>query len=93
MIDLIAHQMHDDFGHTAGLAVARTLEDDVFHLAAAQVLNPLLAQNPGDRVGDVALTAAVRADDGGYSVSCEDYFGVVGEGFEAGDFQALEFEH
>ena len=76
-----------------GWTVARALEDDVFHLAAAQVFNPLLAQNPGNRVGDVALAAAVRADDGGYSVSCEDYFGVVGEGFEAGDFQALEFEH
>ena len=93
MIDLIAHQMHHDFGHATWLAVARALEDDVFHLAAAQMLNPLLAQNPCDGVGNVAFAAAVRAYDGGYSVSCEDYFGVVGEGFEAGDFQALEFEH
>src|SRR6185369_3328313 len=93
LVDLIANEVHHDFGHAAWLPVARALKDDVFHLAAAQVLHALLAQNPGNRIGDVAFTAAVRTDDGGYPVSCEDYFGVVGEGFEAGDFQALEFEH
>ena len=92
-IDFIAHHVHDDFGHAARLAVARALEDDVFHLAAAQVLNALLAQNPGNRVGNVALAAAVGPDNGGNSVPCEEYFGVVREGFEASDLQALEFEH
>ena len=92
-IDLVADQVHHDFRHTTCGPVARSLKDDVFHLAAAQVLDTLLAQNPRNRVSNVAFAAAVRADDGGYSVSCEDYFGVVGEGFEAGDFQALEFEH
>ena len=57
------------------------------------MLNALLAEDPGDSVGNVTLAAAVRANDGGDSVSSEDYFGVVGEGFKAGDFQALEFEH
>jgi hypothetical protein len=57
------------------------------------VFDALLAQNPGNRVGNIALAAAVGADDGGDSVSCEDYFGVVGEGFKPSDFQTLEFEH
>src|SRR5205085_9872061 len=90
---LVADHVHDDFGHATRRTIARSLKDDVFHLAAAQMFDPLLAQNPGNRVGHVALTAAIWADDGGNSVSSEDYFGVVGEGFEAGDFQALEFEH
>jgi hypothetical protein len=85
--------VHDHFRHAARRPVARALEDDVFHLAAAQVLNALLAEDPCDGVGNVALTAAVRTNDGSDSVSSEDYFGVVGEGFKASDFQALEFEH
>ena len=90
---LVTNHVHDDFGHAAWGTIARSLEDDVFHLAAAEMLYPLFAQNPGNRVGHVALTAAIWADDGGNSVSSKDYFGVVGEGFEASDFQALEFEH
>src|SRR3954471_17975682 len=39
------------------------VEDDVFHLVAAQALGALLAHHPGDGVGDVALAAPVRADD------------------------------
>ena len=92
-IDFVSDQVHDDFRHAAGRTITRALEDDVFHLAAAQVLNALLAEDPGNRVRDVALTAAVRTDDSGDSVSCEDYFSVIGEGFEPSDFQALQFEH
>jgi hypothetical protein len=57
------------------------------------VFDALFAEDPGNRVGNVAFAAAIWANDGGDSVSGEDYFGVVGEGFEAGDFQALQFEH
>jgi hypothetical protein len=57
------------------------------------MLNPLLSEDPRNRVGYVALAAAVWANDGGDPVSCEDYFGVVGEGFKPSDFQTLEFEH
>jgi hypothetical protein len=92
-IDFISDQVHDDFSHAAGGTITRALKDDVFHLAAAQVLNALLAEDPGNRVCDVTLAAAVWAYDGGDSVSSEDYFGVVGEGFEPSDFQALQFEH
>src|SRR5687768_13174105 len=92
-LNLVAHQVHYDFSHATRRTIARALKDDVFHLAAAQVLHTLLAQNPGNRVGHVALAAAVGANDGGDSISCEDYFGVVGEGFKPGDFKTLEFEH
>jgi hypothetical protein len=40
-------------------------EDDVLHLAAAQALGALLAEDPGDGVDDVGLARAVGADDGG----------------------------
>src|SRR5690242_6403900 len=85
--------MHHDFGHATRRPVACALKDNVLHFAAAQVLHALLAQHPGNRVRDVALTAAVWANDGGDSIPSEDYFGVVGEGFKPGDFQTLEFEH
>jgi len=49
------------------------------------VLDALFAQNPGDGVCDVTFAAAVRADDSRNTVSCEDKFRVIGEGFESGD--------
>ena len=62
-------------------------------LATPQVFDALLAEDPRDCVGHVALAATVGANDGCDSVSSEDYFGVIGEGLEASDFQALQFEH
>ena len=46
-----------------GLRRIAAVEDHVFHLVAAQALRALLAHHPGDGVGDVALAAAIRADD------------------------------
>ena len=40
---LVAHHVEHDLGHARGQAVLRPLEDDVLHLAAAQVLHLLLA--------------------------------------------------
>ena len=90
---LVAHHVEHDLRHPRRQAVLRALEDNVLHLAAAKVLDLLLAQDPRDCVGDVRLAAAVGADNHGDAVACEDEFCVVGEGFEAGDFEALEFEH
>ena len=53
------------FGGGAGLARVAAVEDDVLHLVAAQALGALLAKHPGDGVGDVALAAAVGADNRG----------------------------
>ena len=41
------------------------MEDQVLHAAAAQGLGTLLAERPANRLGDIALAAAVRADDPG----------------------------
>src|SRR5262249_14715395 len=68
-------------GHAAGFAGARTIEDHVEHLLAAQALGGLLAQHPADRIDDVALAAAVRPDDGG-DPAVEVELGLVGEAFE-----------
>ena len=60
------------------LARVAALEDDVLHVLAAQALGALLAQHPGDRIDDVALAAAVGADDGG-DASVEGELGPVRE--------------
>ena len=72
-----------------GLAGVAAAEDDVLHLVAAQALGALLAKHPGDGVGDVALAAAVGADDGG-DATVEGQLGAIGEGLESGDFEAFE---
>src|SRR5881392_2765193 len=56
-----------DLRHVHRPAPGRALEDDVFHLAAAQQARRLLAQDPADGIGDVGLAAAVRPYDRGDS--------------------------
>src|SRR6266496_4038457 len=46
------------------LARVAAAEDHVFHPLAAQAFGALLAHDPRDGVGDVALSAAVGPDDG-----------------------------
>jgi len=57
------------------------------------MLYPLLAQNPGDRVGDVALAAAIWSDNARDPLAGEDEVSVVREGLEARDFEASKLEH
>src|SRR5262249_2185662 len=90
---LVAHHVQHDLGHAARWTIARALKDNVFHLAAAQVLHALLAQNPGDGVGDVALAAAVRPDDRSYAITSEAKVSMIREGLEPCDFEALKLEH
>jgi len=78
-----------DFSHAAGRPIARPLKDHILHLAATQMLHALLAQYPGNGIGDVTLAAAVRTDNAGYSFTSEDEVGVVSKGLKAGYFQAL----
>ncbi len=80
------------FGHAGGLAVARAGEDDVFHAGAAQGLGRLLAQHPGDGVGNIRLAAAVGADDGRHTVPVELEFGAVAERLEPENLKPLQFE-
>ena len=67
---------------------AGAVEDDVGHLAAAQALGRLLAEDPADRVDDVALARPVRPDDAG-DARREVEPGLVGERLEADQFEAL----
>ena len=72
-------QRERDFRHAGGLAVACAGEDDVLHVDATQRSRRLLAEHPGDGVGDVRLSAAVRAHDGGNAVALEAELGAVAE--------------
>ena len=70
-----------DFGGPGGLARIGTVEDDVFHLVAAEALGALLAEHPRQRIGHVGLTAAVGSDNGGdTTVECQ--LGPIREGLE-----------
>ncbi len=67
------------------------LEDDVFHPAAAQLLGGLFAQHPADRVDDVRLAAAVRAENRRDAlVEIEDR--TIRERLEPLDLHALELQ-
>ncbi len=51
--------------HAQRFAAVGAVEYDIGHLAAAQGLGRLLAQNPADGIGDIGLAAAIRADNRG----------------------------
>jgi hypothetical protein len=78
-----------DFGEAQGLARVGAAEDHVLHLRAAQRRGTLLAEHPADGVGDVALAAAVGADDR-HHAGFEHEAGPVGEALEPVDFQRLQ---
>src|SRR5262249_30781165 len=63
--------------------------DDVGHLAAAQALGALLAEDPAHGIDDVGLSRAVWSHNGRDAVA-EVEGGLVGEALEADQFQALE---
>ena len=78
-----------DLGHAQRLVGVGAVEDHVRHRGAAQRRGALLAEDPADGVGDVALAAAVGADNGG-DARLEDEAGFRCEAFEADDFECLE---
>ena len=57
------------------------------------MLHALFAQNPGNRVGNIALAAAIRPDNARYSITSEDEVSMVRKGLEARDFEASKLEH
>src|SRR5690606_34597741 len=79
-------------GHTERLALLGAVEDDVFHRAGAHRLRALLAEHPGDRVREVRLAAAVRADDPGHAAGETD-LDRIDERLETRDLETLELEH
>ena len=52
-----------DFGEAHRLARRGAVKDQVFHATAAQRFRALLAERPTHRLRDIALAAAVGADD------------------------------
>ena len=92
VVDLGIDEGEGDLGHSGWLAVAGAGEDDVFHLDATEGFGGLLAEDPGDGVGDVGLAAAVGADDGGDAFAGELDLSAITEGLEAEDLDLLELE-
>ena len=80
---------HGDFGQSEAASRGRAVEDYIGHFAAAQTLRALLPQNPAHGVDDIALAAAVGADDP-RDPGREIELRLVGEALEAHQFQTLE---
>ena len=79
------------FAVRKGAAGFGAVEDDVLHGGAAQRLCRLLAEHPADGVCDVALAAAVRADDAGDAV-VEFDGGLVGKRLEPHELYFLKIQ-
>ena len=79
------------FRERARLATRSAVEDDVGHLLAAEALGALVAQDPLDRIDDVAFAAAVGSDDTGDSRS-EIETDAVRKALETEDFERLQHE-
>ena len=62
---VVALEQQRHLRHAERPVVGVAGEDDVLHRGAAEMLRALLAEHPADRVDDVRLAAAVRADDRG----------------------------
>jgi hypothetical protein len=78
-----------DLSHAEGGAGIGAREDDVGHLAAAEGLRGLLAEDPAHGVEDVGFAAAIGADDGGDAL-VEIQHSLNGEGLETEDLERLE---
>ena len=78
-----------NFSGRARLPGIAAVEDHVFHLVAAQALGALLAEDPRNGIGNVALAAPVGPDDGGDAL-IEGELRPIGEGLETRDFETLE---
>jgi hypothetical protein len=83
-----AGQPQADFGGGSRLARVAAVEDHVLHAVATQALGTLLAKDPGDRVGHVALAASIGADNRGDPL-VEGKLRAFGEGLEAVNLEAF----
>ena len=79
-----------DLGVVARRALAGAGEDHVVHARGAHGLERAFAHHPAQRLDEVRLAAAVRADDAGEAGLDLELCGVA-EALEAGEAQALEF--
>ncbi len=82
-------QRDGDLGQVETRLFVAAREDDVTRLARAQQAEALLAQTPAHCIDNVALAAAVRADDGRHP-RVKDELGAAGKRLEALDNDALD---
>ena len=78
-----------DLGEAHARAAVAARVDDLVHARAAQLAGVGLAERPADGVDEVALAAAVGADDGG-DARLEGDLAAAGEGLEPGDDDAAQ---
>jgi hypothetical protein len=86
-------QSDGDFRHAHGSAVSTAIKDDIFHLFAAKGFRALLAKNPGDGVGDIALAAPVRADDRSNTGIVNRDLSLFRERFKPNHLDTSKFQH
>ena len=89
VVNLGIDQRQRNLGHTGGLAVTRAGKDDVFHAGTAQRLGRLLAEHPGNGVGNIGLAAAIRADNRRHTVAMELEFSAIAKRLESEDLELL----
>src|SRR5690606_15348646 len=82
-------ELQADFGDAAGGAAGGAAEDDGVHLPAARLLGGGLSHDPAQRLDQVRLAAAVRADDAGQA-GLDQELGRLDERLEACQPQLLK---
>jgi hypothetical protein len=86
---ILVVEVENDVGQVAGGPAATAAEDDVVHLVAAQAARRAFAHDPAQRLDDVGLAAAVRADNTGQA-RFERELDRLDERLETGDAQPDE---
>ena len=78
-----------DFGKTERFSGIGSVEDHIGHFPATERFGRLFAQNPANRIQDVGLSAAVRADDG-RNAFVEFKGGFIREGLKSEELERLK---
>ena len=87
VLGVVHHQRNLSKAHL--ITGLRTAENHVLHLGTAELAAALLAHDPADGIGDVGLTRAVGAHNGG-NVRTECQCRLIGKGFKSLYFQCFE---
>ena len=87
VLGVVHHQRNLSKAHL--ISRFRTTEDHVLHLGTAELAAALLTHDPADGIGDVGLTRAVGAHNGG-NIRTECQCRLIGKGFKSLYFQCFE---
>jgi hypothetical protein len=77
-----------DLGNANRRAGLTSSEDEVLHLLTTQALSTLFPERPTNRIRDIALSAPVRAHNGGYAFM-EDQLGSLSKALESEDVDSF----